>query len=143
MKKALSLLFVFMLLLTAARAESLVISHIDETDWFNPGRFNTESGYLSLVGMDGLDDPDRLGRALLRIPGLKKVDLSGCPMTDAQLADLRSRMADHGIEVVWTLYLPRSSLNPRITRSLKWRMLSPPGGAFVSFSALIQSRYSS
>ena len=106
MKKALSLLFVFMLLLTAARAESLVISHIDETNWFNPGRFNTESGYLSLVGMDGLDDPDRLGRALLRIPGLKKVDLSGCPMTDAQLADLRSRMADHGIEVVWTLYLP-------------------------------------
>lgn len=50
-----------------------------------------------------LSDEKALEEALCAMPNLKWVDLSFCGLKNQTLADLRARMAERGVTVVWTL----------------------------------------
>ena len=50
-----------------------------------------------------IEDVQALEAALCDMPNLTEVDLSYCGLKNQTLADLRERMAERGVKVVWTL----------------------------------------
>ena len=96
MKQLLVCICVFLLIFSTAYAQAL--------DTRPGARLEPVDGFLDLTGLQAAD-VDGLERLLLRMPGVKEVDLTDCSLDDASLAELRDRMAEHGIKVVWTLYM--------------------------------------
>ena len=117
MLKKLSLLICIILLFLPAVLAENAATVVIEGVAYDASLASLDLTKVKITDMDALED------ALSQMPNLTFVDMSYCGVSNEKMAQLRSRWADKGVKIVWTLKFDSYTLRTDATASVSYTHL--------------------